>query len=444
MIKKKSYYFIGIKGSGMSALANVLHHLGHEVSGSDIDDYVFTEKNLRKNNIPIYSFAALNITPEIDVVVKGAVFNAENNIEVKTAEENNKAILTYHEMLRDLSNAHTSVAITGTHGKTTTTGMLVSAFADEDIAYLIGDGTGSGEEKSEYFLFESCEYKRHFLAYTPDYQIVNNIDFDHPDYFADIDDVVDAFVSSGLQTKKKIVAFGDDVNVRKMQEKLAGQKDIVLFGEAEDNDYVVANYTETANGIEFELSFHGEKIGVFSFPFYGKHMMYNSVATLIIAHLENKDLEKIANNLSKFTGVDRRFNVIEKNGFILVDDYAHHPNEIRVTISAAKQKFPTKEIVAVFQPHTFSRTNTLAEDFSKELAHADKVYVTDIFTSAREQGEDVYPQIILNKIPGAKHLEKNNLNPLLDHKNAVIVFMGAGNIQDYIRELQENIDLGVK
>ena len=300
MSNKLSYYFIGIKGAGMSALANVLKKLGHNVAGSDITSYVFTERQLLENGIEIYSFSPANLaTRAYDVVVRGAVFTAENNVEVAYAEEQNMCVKSYHEMLRDLSNKYVSVAVSGTHGKTTTTGMLVAALKDESIAYLIGDGTGDARTDSRYFLFESCEYKRHFLWYTPDYQIIANIDFDHPDYFHDTDDVIDAFTTSALQVKKAVVTFGDDPHVQQMIARIGDKVKVVTYGEEATNDYVIQNYVPTAMGISFDLQ-HNEQLHHFAFPFFGKHMLLNAVSTLVVADLEGLNLEEVAVNLATF------------------------------------------------------------------------------------------------------------------------------------------------
>ena len=429
-MRMSKYFFVGIKGAGMGALANVLKCQGHDVSGSDTTSYVFTEAALKANGINIVPFSEENFVQDYDVIIRGNSFTSENNLEIAYLEKHNIPYVSYYDFLRDFANEYLSIGVSGAHGKTTTTGLLVKMFEKAEVAYLIGDGTGFATEYSKYFIFEACEYKRHFLSYYPDYLIITNIDFDHPDYFTDVDDIIAAFSQAAKQTKKAVVAYGDDINVQ----KLISQKintPIITYGFDEHNDYQIINFEPISTGMQFDLKY-GENLATFNLPFFGEHMLLNAVSVIIISQNVGKSIETMGAKLAEFTGVKRRFNVITTKEAILVDDYAHHPTEIKATINAARHKFADKKIVAVFQPHTFSRTESLAQEFALELMKADFVYVTNIFASAREQGKCVYPQTILEKLPHAEHLDFSNITKLLTHDDAVILFMGAGDIQEYL------------
>ena len=204
-----TYHFIGIKGTGMSALAQILHDSGEKVQGSDVEKHFFTQTALESKNIPVYSFSEQNITDELTIIAGNAF--KDDHVEIKEAMKRGLPFYRYHEFLGEWLKQYTSVAITGAHGKTSTTGLLAHVLNEiGPISYLIGDGTGKGNVDSNYFVFEACEYKRHFLQYEPDYAIMTNIDFDHPDYFASIDDVFQAFQEMANNVKKGIIACGDD------------------------------------------------------------------------------------------------------------------------------------------------------------------------------------------------------------------------------------------
>ncbi|MGL5042219.1 MAG: UDP-N-acetylmuramate--L-alanine ligase [Culicoidibacterales bacterium] len=429
-------YFIGIKGAGMSALANILKALGNNVVGSDIESYVFTQDALISNGIRILPFSVTNMENKYDVIIKGNAFHATNNAEVAYLEQTGICYTSYYEFLAAFLGSYTSIAVSGTHGKTTTTGLLAQGFSHENLACLIGDGTGMAQVDAKYFLFEACEYKRHFLWYEPTYLIITNIEFDHPDYFEDIDDVIEAFTEAANRTKQIVIAYGDDLNVQKLQATMHQQK-MLTYGFLARNDYQILDYQPTNQGFTFRIKTNFETFGPFELPFFGKHMLLNAVSTIVVGHLEKLNLVEMVARLALFNGVKRRFNIEEVGSEIFVDDYAHHPTEIRVTLEAARQKFPTKQVITIFQPHTFSRTNTLANDFAEALKGSDEIYVTDIFASAREKNEDTVPTVLLTRLKEAKRLTFDNISDLTLHTNSVFIFMGAGNIHEYYQKAKE-------
>ncbi|MGX7014547.1 UDP-N-acetylmuramate--L-alanine ligase [Vagococcus silagei] len=425
--KNKVYHFVGIKGSGMSSLALLLHQKGFKVQGSDVEKYFFTQRELEKENIKMFPFGEENITDDL-VIIAGNAF-PDNHIEIKTALKKGLPVIRYHKFLGDFIQNFTSIAVTGSHGKTSTTGMLAHVLSGIlPTSYLIGDGTGFGDPDAKSFAFEACEYRRHFLAYSPDYAIMTNIDFDHPDYYESIDDVYDAFQNFGSQVKKGIVAFGDDEYLRKLDVEVP----VYYYGTTTEDDFQARNVERTTTGSNFEVYYHDEKIGDFTVPAFGLHNVMNALGVIAITYLEKLDMAKVATELKTFNGVKRRFSEKIVNDMIVVDDYAHHPAEIQATIDAARQKYPNKEIIAVFQPHTFTRTIALLDDFAKSLDLADQVYLCDIFGSAREDAGTVKIEDLGDKISkGGNVVNVDNLSPLLDYHDAVMIFMGAGDVQKF-------------
>lgn len=428
-------YFIGIKGSGMSALALILHDLGHQVLGSDITQYTFTQKGLEAAGIETLPFDAANIRPGYTIIC-GNSFTDEHP-EVKAAKALGLKFYRYHEYLGELLSHYTSIGVAGAHGKTSTTGLLAHTLSGIDkTSYLIGDGTGKGTPDSKFFVFEADEYRRHFLAYSPDYLIMTNIDFDHPDYYTGIEDVYDAFETEGKQVKKAIFAWGDDPWLRKLDVKVP----VYYYGESDQDDYQAKNIKRTPEGSSFDAYHKDQLLGHFFVPLFGEHSVLNALALVAVSDAEGLNPDYIARELASFSGVKRRFSETDLNGTVIIDDYAHHPNEIKATLDAARQKFPDRELVAVFQPHTYSRTIAYLDDFAQVLSQADAVYVTPIFSSARETSGSVSAEDVVAKLKnGGEVLHEDDMTSLLKHKNAAIVFMGAGDVQKYERAFEAKL-----
>ena len=418
------YHFVGIKGAGMSSLAQIMHDLGHEVQGSDIEKYVFTEVALKNKGIKILPFSADNIKEGM-VVIQGNAF-PDIHEEIVKAHELKLDIIRYHDFLGHVINQYTSVAVTGAHGKTSTTGLLSHVMnGDKKTSFLIGDGTGMGLPASDYFTFEACEYRRHFLSYHPDYAIMTNIDYDHPDYFKDIDDVANAFQSMAHNVKKAIIAWGDDEHLRKLQTDVP----IYYYSLNNKDDVYAENIQITDKGTEFDVYIDGEYYDHFLTPQYGDHNIQNALAVITISYLEKMDVNNIKEALETFGGVKRRFNETFVSKQVLVDDYAHHPREINATIETARKKYPQKEVIAVFQPHTFSRTQAFLEEFATSLSAADHVFLCEIFGSIRENTGELTIQDLINRIDGSALIDESGIDVLEKFENAVILFMGAGDIQ---------------
>nr|WP_263325395.1 UDP-N-acetylmuramate--L-alanine ligase [Neobacillus sp. Marseille-Q6967] len=430
------YHFVGIKGSGMSALAQVLHDMNFKVQGSDVEKRFFTQQALEQSGIEILPFQKENIKPGMTIIAGNAF--PDTHEEIQEAMKLGLPIVRYHRFLGDFMQNFTSVAITGAHGKTSTTGLMAHVIKGaKPTSFLIGDGTGKGEEGAEYFVFEACEYRRHFLSYFPDYAIMTNIDFDHPDYFANIDDVFSAFQEMAVQVKKGIFAYGDDEQLQKIQAKVP----VLFYGFGEENDYQAKNLVRATDGTTFDVFIRNTFYDTFFIPTFGEHSVLNSLAVIALCHYEEIDVSIVKEQLNSFQGVKRRFSEKTIGTQILIDDYAHHPTEIKATIDAANQKYPDREIVAVFQPHTFSRTQAFLDDFAKSLRLADKTYLCEIFGSARENHGKLSIKDLQAKIEGAEILSEENTSLLGKHKNSVILFMGAGDIQKFQESYEKQLTL---
>lgn len=418
-------FFIGIKGSGMSSLASILHDLGHEIVGSDVEKHFFTEKNLKKRNIPIMQFGQYDLTG-VGEVVLGNSFD-ESNIDYINATNANIKIIKYYEKLNELIQKNTSIAVSGANGKTTTTGLLVSSMKNIDTSYLIGDGTGIGNKKSNKFIFEACEYKNTFLNYTPKMAIINNIEFDHPDFFKNIDSMINSFqeFANNVDT---LVINGDDLNCQKIK-----HSNKYTFGLKEGNALYAQNIEYKKEGISFDLIYNNEQLGKKSLPFFGEYMLYNCLGVILINLLLENDIDLTLQNIANFSGVSRRFSetvLDEKKQVFLIDDYAHHPTAIKETLKAIRQKYPTSKVLSVFQPHTYSRVEAFAYDFAYELLKSDVIVIDDVFKAARETSIKSSENTILQEInkidPTKKILTINDLNNKFT--NTVICLFGAGDI----------------
>lgn len=422
------YYFIGIKGAGMSALAVILKKLGYQVSGSDIAKHFFTEEELLKNNIPFYSYNPSNIKEDY-TIIKGASIKDDNEELIK-AKKLHLKILEYNEMVAELTKKFKTICIAGCHGKTTTTNMFSLALKNQGIAYLIGDGTGDAKETDKYFALESCEYQRHFLLYHPYYAIITNIDLDHVDYYKDIDDIIDAYTEYANKAEKCIIACGDDPYTHKMHLT----KKVLYYGIEKDNNIQAINIKYHKDGTSFDI----ENYGHFDLPLYGKHQLLDALAVITVCITEQIPSTEVATNLKKFTGAKRRFTeTIVKNN-IIIDDYAHHPNEVKATIDAIKQKYPNKKIVIIFQPHTFTRTKEFYKDLIHIFQQVDASYILDIHP-ARERQED-YPEVtsnlIINNLDNCYPININEAHKLANYNNTVFAFMSPNDLSKLEKELQ--------
>ena len=427
------YHFIGIKGSGMSSLAQIAYDMGHEVQGSDEETYFFTQEKLEQRNIPMYGYNAENIKEGFEVIL-GNAFD-ETHIEYRAAKDLGLKIYTYAQFLGKLLDEIPSIAVTGAHGKTTTSTMVSNIFKHNFVtSFLIGDGTGHGEKNSDYIVAEACEYYRHFLAYHPNYAIVTNIDFDHPDYFNDEHDMFDAFQSFVNQVKDTVVICGDDRLASQLKPSTAK---VVTYGFNEGNDYQIKNVKTTSENSEFDVYKNSELLGTFTMAVFGLHDISNATSAIALADICGLSTDEIQQSLGSYHHAERRFTEHKIGTNIVVDDYAHHPSEIKATIDSARRKYSDKQIIAIFQPHTYTRTAKFLNEFAESLLTADKVFLCPIFASVREKEKIVGIEDLQKVTPGSEIIYGEENFDKLNFDNSVILFMGAGNINKLCNKFVE-------
>lgn len=417
------YHFIGIKGSGMSSLSMLLKDKGEIVQGSDVDEYIFTEEELKRKNIPVYSFNENNFNFE-DIVVIGHKFIDSDNQEVVKAKKENK-YYEYNDFLKEFIKQYYSIAVSGSHGKTTTTSLISNMLSEiDECGYLIGDGTAHVSSLSNYFVFEACEQKEHFLKYDSNIVLVNNIDYDHVDYFKSEEDYINAFYKFAKKAKDKVIVNGDNYYLNKMEK-------VIKYGLEEHNDLIAKNIDENEDGISYDLYWNKKYIKRVEFPFFGHHMIYNTLAAISVGLYLNINIETITKGISKFKGVKRRFNELKIEENIYIDDYAHHPSEIRATINAVKQKYPNKKIISFFKGDRYSRVYAFAKEIANALSISDECYVLPFPScSAKEDGiniDEKYLGLFSEKI---KFLDEKEYLKLAKMNNCIYLFMSSKNMKE--------------
>lgn len=424
------YYLLGIKGSGMGTLANLLYDLGNDVCGyDDARGYKFTEEGLRKRNINIY-YDAHDI--DKDSIVSYSKALGSDHKELKRVKELGLKVKEYRDVIGDLTKKFNTVGVSGTHGKTTTS-LLISNIIDNTLGcnYFVGDGSGKGSRENDIFVLESDEYNKHFLSYYPNIAVITNIELDHVECYDGLEDIINSFKIFG-EKSELVVACGDDKNIRSID--FSKNKKVIYYGFNENNNVVASNVVLSKDGSEFDVYINGEFYEHFNLPLYGKHMILNALAAIIVSKEFNISKEDIKKYISNFVSPKRRFKESTFKDVVVIDDYAHHPTEIKVTLEAARQKYPDKEIVAVFLPNTYSRTEALLDDFIRDLSIADKVYVMDILCD-REKQEDyngISSDLIIEGIKNSEKISLDTVDKLLKHKNAVICFMSCAYISPMI------------
>lgn len=426
------YYLIGIKGAGMSTLANILFDLGNDVCGyDDCIDYKFTMKGLTERGIKIYGGDIYPLLDKDTIVTYTAAIN-ETHHEVKRVKELGYQIISYHDLIGSLTKKLNSICVCGTHGKTTTSLMIANILSSSiGCSYFVGDGSGYGNKNSDLFVLESCEYNKHFLSYNPDNIVITNIELDHTETYPTISDMIETYQEFVNKCENFVIACGDDANILKLKIAKA-----YYYGFHDNNDLIVKNKRIVDGKTNFSVYFKGEFFDEYSLPLFGNHLILDVLASILIGILFDVPKNIIKDVLSKYQPASRRFNEEVIDDIVIVDDYAHHPTEIKVTYNSAKEKYPDKEIVAIFLPNTYSRTKDLFDDFVKALSIYDKVYLMEI-KSDREKKED-YPFVssnkLIEKIPHSELIDIHNVNNLLKHHNAVMCFMSCANITPMINE----------
>ncbi len=413
----------------MSSLALFLQDLGNFVEGSDVKDYYFTEDELRKRSIPIHSFSKNNIDGKSIYIISSA---HKENEEVKEVMEKEYQYYYFHDFIGTLYYKK-MIAVSGTHGKTTTTKMLATFLKNLDVSYLIGSGEGYGSNTSKELIIEACEYQEHFLKINPYVAIINNIELDHPDYYKNEKALITSF-QKFAKTAPYLIINGDDENAKKIVHPHK-----ITFGLNDENMVKGTILSENKDGYYLKVTYK-ESEYQFDLPWTGKHMVYNFLASL--SYLLKFEPHQLNNNfnerIKEFKFPNRRNAQYILNNIILIDDYAHHPTEILALYESLKQKYPTHKINALFQPHTYTRTISLKKDFIKALNHFDQVYINKTFTSKRENYSECqekkvnkifrryqkFDETVLERVK--KSIEQN--------EKIIWIFLGAGTINNYLRD----------
>ena len=446
-------HFIGIGGISMSGLAEILHDRGFKVSGSDMKSSPLTE-HLESLGISVQvPQKRENIVPGIGLCVYTAAISGDNP-EFQEVKRQNIPMMTRAELLgRIMKNYKEAINVSGTHGKTTTTSMIgeILMEAQMDPTITVGGmmkdiGGNLRVGKSGIFLAEACEYTNSFLSFFPTIEVVLNIEEDHLDFFKDINDIRASFRKFIEKLPEDgILIFNKDIpHAEFFLENLPGRK-IITFGH-NDADYTAnfISYDRFARP-SFTLFEKGEDRGKVTLGVTGEHNIYNSLSAIAVAREIGIPLDTIKKGLLKFTGTDRRFQLKgEVNGFTIIDDYAHHPQEIAATIATAK-KYPHKKLWVAFQPHTYSRTLALMDDFAGALSQADEIILADIY-AAREKNtvgvtSDDLRKLMLSQntnvyyIPDFSSIEEFILSHL--QEGDLLITMGAGDIVEVGEHLLE-------
>ena len=430
------FYFIGIKGTGMASLATMLYDLGYEVCGSDLEKHFFTEDELIKRGIKIFPFNPSNIKSEYTVII-GNTF-LEDFPEVIEARKKCNCY-RYHEFLGKLMEKYQSISICGSHGKTTTTTLCKTIFSEIDkTGYLIGDGEGYLEKDSKYLCVESCEFRRHFLAYHPNYCIITNIEIDHVDYFKDEEDYFNAYQQFVDNVKNAVFYYGDDI----WCQKLKFNTEAFSFGFDSNNDYYIDNLISSTSESSFDLYHNGKLISHYKVPFVGKHMIIDLLGVLALSDYLKFDTKVVQDALSNYVGPKRRYVIEEYKNTIFIDDYAHHPTEVKVTLEASRLRYPNKKIIAIFKPHRASRVLYFAKQFAEALSIADEIYLLD-FTSIddKQDGTDIDITYLAKLIPNSVVLSEDEKGAeiLSKHVNECLVFMSSKDIYNMASLVKKHI-----
>jgi UDP-N-acetylmuramate--alanine ligase len=494
---------IGVKGVGMTMLAQFLAEKGYNIAGSDTTEVFMTDQILAKHGIKVnQGFNIANVPADVDLIIYSSAYNRETNVEVAKALAGKIKTLTYAEVLGEIFNQMYGIAVCGSHGKTTTTAWLgyVMMKAGLKPNVLVGarveqfDGAGTYGD-SDYLIIEADEYQNKLKYYNPKAVILNNIDHDHHDFYPTLENYIDAFVKFVEKIPKKgflVTNFDDEeiakianVNCRgKVISYALNREDVDFFAydikqqgmkqyfkvRCSDNptfglekDAVKIPSVDFTARISSSLSAKGGtvpartatrflktecriknneeicELGDFSISLLGKHNIYNALAVIAASIELGVELKDIRTYLEEFSGTDRRFKIMGKfKGATIIDDYGHHPTEIKATLAGARAAYPKNKIIAVFHPHTFTRTKALLNEFAQSFGDADKVIILDIYGSAREKHGGVSSLDLIEKMkinePNKEFIHVSDLKACEEYLRAdirhdeIVILIGAGDV----------------
>jgi len=437
--KSKYIYMIGIKGTGMTPVAQILKSMKKNISGSDVKETFFTDKVLKREKIKYFEgFKKSNLPSDIDLVIHSSAFDKENNIEMAEVVKRKIPTMTQGEALAELFNAKQGIAVCGSHGKTTTSALLGFVLNEAGLKPTVEVGSAVPQFKGnaitgggDLMVIEADEYQNKLKLYKPYAVLLNNIDYDHPDFFKTKASYQKAFSDFVKRIPKNgfVVANMDD---EKVAQVVKGCK-CKIIGYGNKVSSIKYRVLDVKNGYQyFEICKKNKKLGEFKMQLIGEHNIQNATAVIATAMQLGIKINKIKKALAKFKGTARRMEILGKyKGGLFIDDYAHHPAEIKATLNAVRQKYPNKNIICAFMPHMFSRTKVLLNDFSKGFNDADEVLILPTYSSARENKTYEISKDLVKKIgKNAKYISsikacsqylKKKVN-----KKDVIILMGAG------------------
>ena len=444
-LRLRRIHFLGAGGVGMSGLAEILLlSTPLEISGCDRERSENTERLTSLGAKIAYGHDPVHLEKADLVVISSAI--SESNPEVAAARRRGIPVIRRAEMLAEIMRLKQGVAVAGTHGKTTTTSLagLVLTEAGFDPTIVVGGririlGTNARLGKGEYLVAEADEYDRSFLELTPVVAVVTNVEADHLDTYRDLSDILDAFTTFANRVPfyGAVVACQDDAGVRAILPRL--KRRVVTYGESPEASLRADRIRLEASGTTFEV-WEGRtwSLGEVRLPLPGRHNVANALAAIAVGRELSVPFPTIARALKEFTGVVRRFETKgERRGVLVLDDYAHHPTEIAATLASARQVHPGRRLVALFQPHLYSRTRDFAEDFGRALLAADVAVVTDVYPSREKPIEGVSGDLVAG---AARHAGHGNVVYISEKKEVVgklevllkegdlLITMGAGDV----------------
>ncbi|MDD2766528.1 MAG: UDP-N-acetylmuramate--L-alanine ligase [Candidatus Moranbacteria bacterium] len=458
----RKIHMIGIKGAGMTALAELLTKQGIIVTGSDTSEVFFTDALLQKWQIQYAEqFDAKNIPSNVEAVIYSTAYSKEKNSELAFAFTLGVPVLSYPQALGMLTREKMTLAVCGTHGKTTTSALLAETLkmTGSDPSAIVGSRILNWEGNAlagsgEFLVLEADEYQNKLAEYTPFCVILTSVDFDHPDFFATKEQYEQVFKDFVARIPKHgvLVYCNDLSSVVNVAEVATCQK--ISYGFLPGADFHIDQFTPAQMGFVFEknmpkqtftVTTKNQSLGQFSLQLAGAHNTENAVAVLALCSYLKQDIERIRRAFEKFSGTERRFEYIgERYGTLLYDDYAHHPEEIIVTLRAFRELYPKRRLRVVFHPHTFTRTKALLAEFSQSFDSADEVYILDIYGSAREEQGGVSSLELVSRInqfvPG-KATYVPSQEAVIEHleetmgRQDVIITLGAGNVWEISHHL---------
>ena len=441
--KIKRIHFIGIGGSGMSGIAEVLINQGYEVSGSDMAATSVTNHLEQLGAKVFFNHAPENIEGSQVVVVSSAIDTS--NPEVTTAKERMIPVIPRAEMLAELMRMKYGIAIAGTHGKTTTTSLVSTVLAGGklDPTVIIGGrlkNTGSHAKlgQSKFLVAEADESDGSFMQLSPSIAVVTTLDEEHMDFYQTLENIKETF----LKFINKIPFYGsavlclDDPNIQSLIPRV--EKRYITYGLSSQADYTARNISIEGLKTYFNVFYHGKDLGRIRSGALGQHNVLNTLAAVAVGMELDLDFEVIANSLLQFEGVQRRFEIVKQSDELtLIDDYGHHPVEIKASLKTVKEIWPTSRLVVIFQPHRYSRTKSLMKDFWSSFNDADHLFVMDIFSAGESPLDKIHASAIVEGVReyGHKNADyiksQNDLNKQLHRlvkPGDVLMTLGAGDV----------------